>query len=120
MCASHFGGDVRAATCAPGVSADRLRPETEGTQCGAATRGIERDVRMEEKRYIVLGDIQVAFVDLRGVWQGIEVFKRRTCRIMHDGTIVSKADARDRSEGFAGGKFSQGVINFLAYDKINR
>ena len=39
---------------------------------------------------------------------------------MHDGTIVSKADSRDRSEGFAGGKFSERIINFFTDNKINR
>ena len=39
---------------------------------------------------------------------------------MHDGTIVSEAHSSNLSEGFPSSKLRQGVINFLAYDKINR
>ena len=75
---------------------------------------------MSEKRHIVLGDIEVAFVDLRGVWQGIEVFNGRPCRVMDDGMVVSEAHSSNLSEGFPSSKLRQGVINFLADDKINR
>src|SRR5215831_10856015 len=56
---SDFSDDIGNAACAPGMAADGLWPQAEGAQRWATARGIKRDIGMEQKRDIILRDIEV-------------------------------------------------------------
>ena len=49
----HLGGHVVGGALAPGVAAERLRPQAEGALRRAAARGVERDVGMQQEGHVV-------------------------------------------------------------------
>src|ERR1035441_1298988 len=70
----HLRGNVVGGALAPGVAAQRLRPQAEGALRRAAARGIERHKRVQQERHVVLGDVEVASVNLSGPGHLVELF----------------------------------------------
>ena len=117
---AHFGSDVIGGALAPGVSAERLRPQAEGALRGAAARGVERDVGMEQEGHVVARHVHVALVNLGGPGHGVEVFHLRAVGVVEDLSVLLVADAEDLVERFALGKLDHGEIEFAAADKVER
>ena len=69
----HLGGDVVGGALAPGVAGEGLGPEAEGALRGAAAGGVEGDVGVKEEGHVVLGDVEVAVVDLGGPGHLVEL-----------------------------------------------
>src|SRR5262249_32715032 len=99
-----FSDDIGNAACAPGMAADGLRPQAEGAQCRATARGIKRDVWMQQKRDIILRDIEVTLVDLGSKWQCIEILEEWSWWIMDNLASMLEAHTGDLGERFPGGK----------------
>ena len=54
----HLGGNGVGGALAPGMSAERLRPQAEGALRRAAARGVERDVGIQQERHVVAARIE--------------------------------------------------------------
>src|SRR5207302_4369120 len=67
--------DIIGGAHAPGVAGKRLRPQTKRAEGRAASRGIERYVGVEEKRNVVVLDLEVALVHGSGERQPVQVFR---------------------------------------------
>src|ERR1700733_2110088 len=85
----HLCHDIVGGALSPSVARESLRPEAEGALCGTAARGVKRDERVHEERNAVLGDVQIAVVDLSGPRQVIELLggKLGTIGIMLDHAV---------------------------------
>ena len=92
-----FPHDVVDRTRAPGMAGNGLRPHTEGAHRRAAARGVEGNERVQQKRHVVVFDLQVALVDVGGEGQRVELcgVKLRTRRVVNDLAVFAKADAED-------------------------
>ena len=66
------------------MSAERLRPQAERALRRTATRGVQRDVRVEQERNVVAARIEVALVDVDDVRQRIEIGDCRAVGIVND------------------------------------
>ena len=86
QCLSDFAGDVISRPDAPRVAGQGLRPQTERAERGTSARRIERDIRMEQKRNVVVLDGEIAFVDLCGERQSVEFpgLEKRSRRVVDD------------------------------------
>jgi hypothetical protein len=121
--AFHLGGHVVGRALAPGVAAQRLRPQAEGALRRAAARGVERDKRMQQERHVVLGDVEVAGVDLGRPGHLVELLRRdlRTVGIvLDDAVLVLVADAEDLVQRLAVGKLHDGEVELAAADEVDR
>jgi hypothetical protein len=78
----QLGGHVVGGALAPGVSAERLRPQAEGALRRAAARGVERDVGMQQEGHVVARHVHVALVDLGGPGHRVQVFDLRAVGIV--------------------------------------
>ena len=116
----QFGGNIVGGALAPGVTAERLRPEAEGALRRAAARGVERDVGMQQEGDVVARHVHVALVDLGGPGHRVEVFDLRTVGIVDDLAVLLVADAEDLVERLALGKLDDGVVELAAADEVER
>ena len=57
---------------APGVAGKRLRPQTKSAKGRASSRGVKRNVRIQQERHIVFFDREIFLVDLGGKWQRVQ------------------------------------------------
>src|SRR5262249_54050457 len=116
----HLGGDAIGRTLAPGMSAERLRPQAEGALRRASARGVEREIRIEQEGNVVAADIEVALVDVDDVGHGVEVFDRGAIgRVQYLAAGVAIADAEDVLQRPAVGELDAGEIELAAYDEID-
>ena len=116
----HFGGNGVRRALAPRVSAERLRPEAEGTLRRASTRGVERDERIEQERHVVLAGIDVALVNVNHIGQRVEVRHGRTIGIVNHGAVGSTVRrTQDFAQRLAVGVFHGGVVELAAHDEID-
>ena len=69
-----FLHDVVHRTRAPGMSGNRLRPHTEGTEGRTAAGSVEGNERIQEKRDVVAFDLQITIVNVRGEGQRVQLF----------------------------------------------
>src|SRR5207245_809602 len=117
----HFARDVVGRAGAPGVAGDGLRPHAEGTESGAAARGVEGNKRVQKEGDVVALDLQVALVDITGKGESIEFFgvKLRTRGVVNDLAVFAVADAEDVGEGLAVGVFDDGMVELAASDKVD-
>ena len=115
----HFAGHVVGRALAPRMSTQRLRPQAERTLRRAATRRIERHIRVEQEGNCVAAYVQVAPVNVGDVGQRIQVLNLRTVGIVHDLTVLEVRDSENVFQRLALRIFDHGVVEFLAADKIH-
>ena len=89
----QFRGNVVRGPLAPGVPAQRLRPQAEGALCGAAARGVESDKRMQQEGNAIAGNVHIPLVDFGGPGHGVQVFHLRPVGIMDDVAVELVADS---------------------------
>jgi hypothetical protein len=107
---------------APGVAGERLRPEAEGALRGAAARGVERDEGVQQEGDVVLGDVEVAVVDLGGPGHLVELLGgdlRAVGIVLDDAVLVLVADAEDLVQRLALGEFDDGEVELAAADEVD-
>ena len=105
---------------APGMSAERLRPQAERALRRAAARGVQRHERIEQERHVVAAGIDVALVDVHHVRQSVEILNRGTVRIVNDLSIrAAIGDAENLAQRLAVGKFHGRVVELAPHDKID-
>src|SRR5208283_1521425 len=116
-----FADDVVGRARAPGVPGNSLGPHAESAEGGAAARGVERDVRVQEERNVVALDLQIAFVDIGGKgkrieFRGMQLWLRG---IVNNAAILAVTGAKNLIEGLAVSIIRHGVIKFAARDEVN-
>ena len=116
----EFGRHIVGGALAPGVTAERLRPQAEGALRRAAARGVERDIRVKQEGDVVAGDVHVALVDLGRPWHRVQVFNLRTVGIVDDLAVVLVADAQNLVKRLALGKLDHGIVELAAADEVER
>ena len=116
----HLGSHIIGRPLAPGVAAERLRPEAEGALRRAAAGGVERDVGMQQERHVVACDVHVALVDLGGPGHRVEVFDLRAVWIvLDDAARVLVADAENLVQRLAVGVLDDGEVELAAADEVD-
>ena len=101
---------------------ERLGPEAERALRRASARRIQRDERMQQERHVVLGDVQIAGVDLGGPGHLVELLggDLRAIRIVLDHAVrVLVADAEDLVQRLALGKLDDGEVELAAADEVD-
>src|SRR5207244_1149637 len=107
-------------TLAPRMSAERLRPEAEGTLRRASASGVKRDERVKQKRNVVAPHVQIAIVNVGHVGQGVEVLGIGSIRIVGNFAVfVAVRDSQNFRQRFAVRKLGDGVIKLTAANKID-
>ncbi len=91
----HFGGDIVGGAFAPGMSTQGLRPQAEGALRRAAARGVQRDIRIQQERHVVAGDVEIALVNVGNVGQRVEILNLRGVGIVHDLVHLSETRRRE-------------------------
>ena len=96
----YFARDVFGGAGAPGVAGNGLRPHAEGAKRRAAARGIERNVRIQEKWNVVAFDLQVALVNVGSERKRIQLrgMQLRARRVVNDLAVFAIADAQNFAE----------------------
>jgi len=113
-----LGSNIIRRALAPGVTGKGLRPQAEGALGRAATRGVERNVGVQQKRHVVAGDVHVALVNLGGPGHRVQVFSLRAVGIVHDLAVELVTDAEDFAEGLALSKLDNGEVELTAADEV--
>ncbi len=101
------------------MSHERLRPEAERALRRAAAGGVERNVGMQQKRHVVILDVEIALVDFGDMRQRVEILNLRSVGIVHDFSILQKRNAGNLRQRLALGVIDHGVVEFLAANEIN-
>ena len=91
----HLSSHIICRPLAPGVAGEGLGPEAEGALRWAAACGVERDVRVEQEGDVVFGDVHVAFVDLGGPGNGVEIFDLGSVGVVDDAARIFITNAED-------------------------
>src|SRR5207237_6376564 len=91
--ALHLLDDIGNAACPPGMTAHRLRPETERAQRRAAPRGVEGNVGVRQTGNVVRRDVGVPLIDIRSEGYGVEVVDNTAARVVAGATIFSELAA---------------------------
>jgi len=116
----HLSGDIVGGALAPGVAGEGLGPEAEGALRRAAAGGVERDVRVQQERHVVAGDVHVALVDLGGPGHGVQILDLRTIGIvLDDAAGVLVGDAEDLIQRLAVGVLDDGEVELAAADEVD-
>ncbi len=119
----HLGGDVVGGALAPGVTGEGLRPKAKGALGGAAARGVERNIGVQQEGHVVARDVHVAGVDVGdpGHVRLVELFDLRTIGVVEEAAGgVAVADAEDFVQRFTVGKFHDGEVKLAAADEVDR
>ena len=116
-----FPGDVVDRSHAPCVAGQRLRPQAERAQRRTSARRIERYVRMQQERDVVVLDRQVALVDLGGKRQRVEFggLQRRPRRVVDNFAVVPVAHARNLGKRLALRELDDRVVELAADDEVD-
>jgi hypothetical protein len=114
----QFRGHIICGALAPGVSAQRLRPEAERALRRAAAGGVERDEGMQQEGHVVARYVQVPHVDLRGPRHCVQIFHLRAVGVVNHLAVFLVADAADFVERLALGKLDYGVLELASADKV--
>src|ERR1700722_3570867 len=117
----YFTGHVFRGTGALRMAGNRLGPHAESAQRRTAAGSIKGHVRIQEERYVVALNLQVALVNICGEGQrvefrGVQLLARRS---VDDLAVFAIADAHDFAERFAMRVFDNGMVEFTAGDKID-
>src|SRR6266853_1813059 len=117
----HFASNVVRRTHAPSVPGNGLRPHAEGAQRGAAAGGIKRNERVQQKWDVVVFDLEVALVNVRGKRKGIQLggVQLRALRVVYDPAVLAIADTENLAERLAVRVFDDGVIELAAGHKFD-
>ena len=116
----QFGGHIVGGALAPGVSAERLRPQAEGALRRAAACRIERDERVQQEGHAVTRHVHVPLVDLGGPGHRVQIFDLRPVGVVNDLAVEPVADTQNLVERLALGKFDDGIIELAAADEVER
>ena len=116
----HFCGDILGGANAVFVTADGLRPKAERALRGAATAGVQRDVRVFEIADGISFDLEVALIDIGDPRQRVHVMDKFTFGIMKDFAVLAIGESGNFSERTAFGNFLARKIKFLAPNPVNR
>src|SRR5882724_180607 len=115
----HLQGYAIGGALAPRMPTEQLRPQTEGALCRAATRCIEREVRIEQERNVVLADVEVALVNVDHVGKGIQVLDRWTIWIVNALSVFQVRNSRDVGQQLPIRKLYRREVKFPAHDEVN-
>src|SRR5204862_174249 len=85
--------DIGGRAQSPAMSRMGLRPQAERTHGRAAARRVERKVRVQQKRNVVLPEIQIALVNLRYPRKFVQILNESAFRVMHESAILSETNA---------------------------
>ena len=77
-----------------GCPLERLWPQAERTLGGTAPRRVQRHEGVQQERYVVARNVEVALVDVDHIGQRIQIRDLRRIGIVHDAAILAIADAR--------------------------
>src|SRR5581483_10747940 len=91
----HFSSHIIGGTLAPGMSAEGLWPQAKRTLGWTSAGGVQRDIRMQQKRHVVARHIEVSLVNVGYVRQGVEVLNLRRIRIVHGLPVFQIRDSRN-------------------------
>ena len=121
LCPLHLGRYVVGGALAPGMSAERLRPQAEGALRGASARGVERDIGVQQEGDVVARHVHIALVNLGGPGHRIQIFELRTIGIVRDDAVgIAVADAENFRQRLAVRIFHHRHIEFAAADEVDR
>src|SRR5581483_9030124 len=116
----HFSSHIIGGTLAPGMSAEGLWPQAKRTLGWTSAGGVQRDIRMQQKRHVVARHIEVSLVNVGYVRQGVEVLNLRRIRIVHGLPVFQIRDSRNLIQRLSVGEVNHRIVEFLAGDEINR
>src|ERR1700676_442552 len=117
----NFLDNVVDGTYAPGVAGDGLRPHTESAKGRATARSVEGDERIQEKRNIVIFDLQIALVDVCSERERVELgsLQVRALRIVDVFSVFAVAGAGNLFQRLAVSEFCDRVIELAAHHEID-
>src|SRR5438105_3788476 len=92
-----------------------LGPEAERTLCRTTARGVERDVRIQQKRNVIAAEIEIAFIDLCHPGKRIEIFDDRSLRVVLVCSVLAENHTWNLVERLAQGEIANLIIE-LAFD----
>ena len=117
----YFAGHVFRGTGAPGMAGNCLRPHAESAQRRTTAGGVKGHVRIQEERYVVALNFQVALVNICRERQGVEFrgVQLRARSGVHDLAVFAIANAHDLADRFSVCVFHNGMVKFAAGHKIN-
>ena len=118
--APHLGFDALDAAHAVEVAADRLRPQTEGTLRLAAAPGVERQIRMLQVAVEIVGDRQIAAVNVEDRRKRVHVGDDRTLGRADDAAVLAVCQAVDLAQRLAGGDVDARVIELADAHPVDR
>ncbi len=115
----HFIGDVGGRPQSPAVSGMRLRPQTKRAHGRAAARGVEGNIRIQQKRDIVFAEIQVALVDLGHPRKLVQILDGWALGIVDVDSVLAVTDARKLAQRRALGVVGDLVIELAPHDEVD-
>src|SRR5216684_4289082 len=117
----YFARHVLRRARAPRMPRNGLRPHAEGAQRRATASRIERHERMQQKWHVIVLDLQVALVNVRGKRQRVQLFRvqLRPLRAVYDLAVLAIADTQNLAQRFAVRVFDHRMVELPARHEID-
>src|SRR5271157_3989633 len=101
------------------MSAECLRPQAERALRRTAARRVKRDEWIKQERHVVATWINISFIHVHHIRQGVEVVYGWTIRIVDDFSVrAAVGDPKDLVQRLAVGKLDRGVVELAPHHKI--